>query len=122
MSSVAEFSPGVVESMWRRAFGSCERCGRSLVRAGRGWGWSAHHRQPRGMGGTSNSDLGKATNGLILCGHGTAGCHGWVESNRREAVLAGLIVPSGESPAVVPVWLRLFGRVLLLENGDVGNP
>lgn len=74
------------------------------------------------MGGSGEADLGAASNGLVLCGHGTSGCHGWVESHRLEAVLLGLLVPSGERPRDVPVTLYQFGRVLLDDDGDVGNP
>lgn len=74
------------------------------------------------MGGSGDADLGAASNGLILCGHGTDGCHGWVEVNRPEAVALGLIVPTGSRSRDVPVSLYLFGRVRLTDDGDVVNP
>lgn len=117
--SVADFSDAVVSDLWRRAYSACERCGRGLTRSRRGWQWSAHHRSPRGMGGSADATLGLASNGLILCGHGTDGCHGWVESNRSAAVLAGLIVPEGEVSAEVPVVTYTFGLVRLTDSGGV---
>lgn len=117
--SAAEFSPAVVGLLWGRALAACERCGRGLMRNRRGFEWSAHHREARGMGGSSDAALGAASNGLVLCGHGTSGCHGWVESNRSAAVFDGLLVGAGESAADVPVLLRAYGRVLLLDSGLV---
>ncbi|WP_300733750.1 hypothetical protein [Pseudomonas sp.] len=114
--------PGeVVRLMWGRAFASCESCGRGLVWERRGWQWSAHHRDPRGMGGSSDPALGAASNGLILCGHGTSGCHGLVESRRAAALAAGLLVGPGARAADVPVTLYMFGRVRLLDSGLVSD-
>lgn len=121
-NDVAEFSPATVRKIWERCLAACERCGRGLDRSRRGYQWSIHHRQPRGMGGSSDPALGEASNGLAVCGHGTAGCHGRIEANRPEAIAAGYIVPNGELPADVPVVLYAFGRVRLLDDGNVANP
>jgi hypothetical protein len=47
---------------------------------------SVHHRRPRMMGGSRNeSTYIKPANLIVLCGSGTTGCHGWVESNRDRS-------------------------------------
>lgn len=117
--SESEFSPEVVALLWARAFAACERCGRGLTRGRRGFEWSVHHRSARGMGGSNDPVLGAASNGLVLCGHGTSGCHGWVESHRASAILTGLLVPLDELPRHVPVALYEFGQVLLDDVGGV---
>jgi hypothetical protein len=50
--------------------------------------YSLQHRIPRGMGGTKGARalmLGNPVNGVLLCGSGTTGCHGHIESHREEA-------------------------------------
>lgn len=64
-----------------------------------------HHRRPRGMGGTKQSSTDEAANGIVLCGSGTQGCHGWVESNRSDAIMSGWIVMQSQEPSTVPVLL-----------------
>jgi hypothetical protein len=64
-------------------------------------GESLHHRLPRSRG-TDNS----AANLVLLCGSGTTGCHGEVESQRNVAYLAGLLLRTGQDPASEPVKLR----------------
>ncbi|MFZ1363077.1 MAG: hypothetical protein WAS05_09150 [Candidatus Nanopelagicales bacterium] len=63
-----------------RSEGKCERCNADLY----GQLASIHHRKPRQMGGTSVF-LHTIQNMVVLCGSGTTGCHGWVESNRDMA-------------------------------------
>jgi len=73
-----------------RSDGMCERCGQ--------WGGTTlHHRRKRSQGGEWS-----AANCVSLCGHGTAGCHGWVEAHPVAA--------EGEGWHVRP-WQR-SGRVL----------
>jgi hypothetical protein len=60
--------------------------------------WSLHHRQPRGMGGTSRANVHSLAVLVVACGHGTAGCHGWVEHHRAAARDRGLLVPMGVRP------------------------
>jgi hypothetical protein len=105
------------QALWLRAGGHCECCGKVA-----GWdGWSRHHRQPRGMGGTKR-DVHGLDNLLLLCGSGTTGCHGYVESHRAWARDCGLLVPRPLDPAATPVLLRartLFPRwVTLTPEGD----
>jgi hypothetical protein len=63
--------------------GLCERCGKH--------GTTIHHRKKRSQGGPWSS-----ANCVALCGHGTAGCHGWVEANPLAAHVEGFYVRSYE--------------------------
>lgn len=87
--------------------GRCARCGQMFGLC------SAHHRQPRGMGG-SRAPLSFA-NLVLLCGSGTsmAGCHQHVESHRSAAYEDGWLVRRGTDPATVPLLLW-DGRWVLL--------
>lgn len=97
----------VVDICWQRAGGQCERCGQGLRFSDRGYAWSLHHRQPRGMGGSRAPYVNLPSNLLVLCGSGVTGCHGWVEANRRDALELGLLVSraAGTEPVLVPVTL-----------------
>lgn len=72
---------------------ACFRCRRPLRFEDRGIGWSAHHRRPRGNGGTSLPEVASIANCLVLCGSGVTGCHGWVEQFRASAREYGFLVP-----------------------------
>ena len=72
----------------------------------------AHHRRPRQMGGTSNPEIGLATNGIRLHER----CHADVEKNRQEAKYRGFIVPAGYSPANVLVKDWMGRKWRLWEN------
>lgn len=79
--------------------GRCVRCAAPATQI--------HHRRSRGRGGSSDPAINSPANLLTLCGSGTTGCHGWVESNRREAEIEGYIVRHGARvPGTVPV--RVF--------------
>lgn len=97
--------------VYLRAGMRCERCGVYAE------GGSVHHRRPRGMGGNKSAATSSPSNALLLCGSGTTGCHGWVESNRSEARDLGLLLRQHQDPAAVPVTL-LVGRVLLGAAGE----
>lgn len=72
------------------------------------------------MGGSRDGWESSPANLVVLCGSGTTGCHGWVESHRAEAYDAGLLVRRGlRTPAEVPldwhgetVWLDIAGGVV----------
>jgi hypothetical protein len=83
----------------------CQRCGR-LIGSGP---FSRHHRDPRGMGG-SKADPHAMANLVLLCGTATTPgyCHEAVESNRKQALIDGWLVPMDISPENWPV--RRFGR------------
>lgn len=87
------FPPAVVKAVFHdRDQGRCFRCGRGLHWGDRGLGWSAHHRAPRGAGGSRVAWVSSAANCLIVCGTGTTGCHGWIEAHRAEALEHGWLI------------------------------
>ena len=85
------------EAIFQRAYFECENCGVEKHT----FGFSIHHRKPRGMGGTSKKEINNPSNLILLCGSGTTGCHGWVESNREKAYELGLLVKQSQNPADV---------------------
>jgi hypothetical protein len=103
------FQPPVVAAALQRAGHGCELCSRRLGPV-RGIDWSAHHRRPRGAGGTSDPTAATAANCLIVCGHGTFGCHGLIESRRAAALRAGWLLRQGQDPAAVPALVRIAGQ------------
>lgn|GEM_PF-740775 len=82
-----------------RAFFECENCGTNNF----DFGISIHHRKPRGMGGTKKTEINDPSNLLLLCGSGTTGCHGWIESHRTESYEKGLLVKQNDNPEEIPV-------------------
>jgi len=73
-------------TVYARAGYRCERCLDATPFL------NIHHRCPRQMGGTRNPDIHKPANLIVLCGSGTSGCHGWVESNRDKARSQGYLL------------------------------
>ncbi|WGL50661.1 hypothetical protein P5P86_11870 [Nocardioides sp. BP30] len=61
------------------------------------------------MGGTSRPETNGAANLLLLCGSGTSGCHGRIESNRAEAYDQGWLVSQRDDPREVPVSILWCG-------------
>jgi hypothetical protein len=61
------------------------------------------HRKNASQGG-----LWAASNGQLMCGSGTTGCHGWKTSNPAEAVAEGWAVPGWADPLVWPArrWVN----------------
>lgn len=88
-----------------RARGRCEVCGARV-----GSGAQIHHRQPRGMGGTSQAGKGKASNGLWV--HPM--CHDRIEMYRERGLSRGWLVKQRDDPAVVPV--KLWDGWFLLDD------
>ena len=113
-------SSKVFDLVWSRDRGSCVRCGCELVGA-RGLSWSVHHRRPRGSGGTSLKWVNLPGNLILLCGSGTTGCHGWIESHRAFARASGFLVRlnGDQLPTTVPVHHSVHGLVLLDDMGGV---
>lgn len=68
------------------------------------------------MGGTKDPASNSPANILLLCGSGTTGCHGWVESHREEAYESGFLVRRGNDPGSLPVT-TIHGHVLLGNDG-----
>jgi len=58
------------------------------------------------MGGSRRPDTNELPNLLLVCGTGTTGCHGVIESNRMWAYLNGFLLTDGQDPALVPVLYR----------------
>mgnify|MGYP002652428084 CR=1 FL=1 len=77
----------------------CVRCGRDVST----YPSNFQHRRPRGMGGTSDPTVNLPSNGIVLCGSGTTGCHGWVESHREEAHEYGWSIPWWVDATAYPV-------------------
>ena len=71
------------------------------------------------MGGTSLPWVGQAANGVVLCGSGTTGCHGYIERNRDIGRRMGLLISrNGVAVATdVPLDHALHGFVLLDNDG-----
>lgn len=106
-------TPEVRMEVMVRANFRCERCGVSIQSIP----MSIHHRRPRAMGGTHRPETNYASNLMALCGSGTTGCHGYLESHRSEAMDYGFIVPQYETPNNVPVKTFIYGWVLLNDDG-----
>lgn len=100
-----------VEAVRLRSGGRCERCGARDSRF-----VSLHHRKPRGMGGSRDPAIHSPANIVFVCGSGTSGCHGWIESHRAEARDLGLLVYRNDDPVQIPVQL-CYGTVRLLDDG-----
>lgn len=101
----------VVEAVLERAQYRCESCG-VMVGERRGVDYSIHHRRPRGMGGTRWFGSNLPSNLLVLCGSGTTGCHGLVETSRFAALAKGYLIRGRQDPAAVKVqvggsWIYL---------------
>lgn len=114
------FSRGTVAIIWTRDQGRCAWCGLPII-GDRGINWSVHHREPRGMGGTSSGYVGRASNGVLLHGTGTESCHGYIESHRDEADEKGFLVSriGVERPANVKIKHAVHGKCLLNDDGTV---
>jgi hypothetical protein len=102
MVSVADFSDQVRTILHQRSMGRCEVC---ATAAAVGSGAQAHHRLPRGAGGSGDPIKGRASNGLWLC----LRCHTMIERNEPIVYVNGWKVRQGEFPAQVPVRLRAWG-------------
>ena len=85
----------------------CVRCGRSGV--------TIQHRKPRGMGGSKDPAINQPSNLLWVCGNGTTGCHGHMESRRTEAYEHGWLLADRADPTATAVHLW-DGRRVLLDN------
>ncbi len=76
-----------------------------MLEAGR---MSVQHRRAQGAGGTSLDTIHNLANLLLVCGDGTVGCHGWIETQcRGEALERGLWIghTTGDDREPVPAEL-----------------
>lgn len=55
------------------------------------------------MGGTIDIRINNASNLMAICGSGTTGCHGWLESHREDAYVKGWLVHRNDDPTHIPV-------------------
>lgn len=94
-----------------------ERDGQACVLCGTTNNLTTHHRRARGMGGSRWPGINLPTNLLTLCGSGTTGCHGFVESYRNTARTQGYLVSQHADPAELPVFTH-HGWVLLDNEGE----
>jgi hypothetical protein len=97
-----KLSPEFAREIGERDQWMCVCCG-IPIRGERGVDWSIHHRIPRGMGGSKDPRINMASNLLTVCGTGTQGCHGEIESHRDRARERGLLVWRSLDPSEVPV-------------------
>lgn len=102
-----------VACVLERAGYRCECCGTPLGDR-RGEDFSIHHRRCRGMGGTNWFGSNLPSNLMAVCGSGTTGCHGWIESHRFEAMALGYLVSRYQDPSAVPA--QIGDRMALLTN------
>jgi hypothetical protein len=110
------FSTTTLTAIYLRDGNTCQRCFQYLT-PGQGIR-SVQHRRPGAMGGGLRTHTTCVCNGVVLCGDGVRGCHGWVESNRSEALASGLLVRQTFEPYLVPLalpdgryrWLECSGQ------------
>jgi 5-methylcytosine-specific restriction enzyme A len=107
-------TPIVRMTVVMRGGGNCEICNKPLNSSQY---VSLHHRKPRKMGGSRDTSLNEASNLMMICGSGTSGCHGYVESNRELSYTNGWLVHSYEIPNQKPVLIR--DKFVVLD--DEGN-
>jgi len=96
--------PEIELAVMERDSHSCIVCGLPVAGT-RGYHWSIHHRQPRGMGGTKNRHINLPSNLVVVCGHGTYGCHGRIERERARSYDVGYLVRRPAMPAREPILI-----------------
>ena len=73
------------------------------------------------MGGTTWAGIHSPALLVLLCGDGTSGCHGWIESNRSAALRLGWLLSRhlfGIDPDDVPLrWEDRPDRLYLGHDG-----
>lgn len=92
---------------------ACERCGQVTA-------CTLHHRIKRSH--LPRARLWLPSNCVMLCGHGTAGCHGWVEHNPNAAEAEGFHVRPWNTPSDVPVQLWYTDSPVCLDNHGGFDP
>jgi hypothetical protein len=89
----------------------CARCGIRITENG-----SRHHRKLKSRGGGD-----EVSNGVLLCGSGTTGCHGWVHANPKQAEEKGWMISSGGDPKLIPIVHAIHGKVWLDDEGGISR-
>ena len=104
------FPKRVRELVTKRSQDCCEICGLAKP-------VHAHHRRPRGAGGSKAPDTNTAANCLWVC----LPCHEHAESYRAVALDRGWLVRQGQNPADVPVIYQ-GNWAVLDDDGFVFRP
>lgn len=99
--------------LWERSEGHCEASGLPLDEDT----FDAHHRRPKGMGGTSRDDRDAIWNLLALDPRVHNGGPTSVHAHRGVAEANGFLVPKHDNPRHYPVHLHGQRWVLLTETG-----
>lgn len=105
---------GTRQVVHERDQGRCVRCTAPAS--------NTHHREGRGMGGRQDpleqARINSPAYLLSLCGSGTTGCHGWVETNRTQARAEGyLLRRNAPRPAATVPVLTAAGWELFTDTG-----
>ena len=117
---MSAFTPATVAVIRERDQDRCALCGKH-IRGERGMGWSVHHREPRGAGGTKATHVNKPSNGVLLCGSGTTHCHGYIEQHRDRGTQLGFLVSrlGVDRPFQVLIDHAVHGSCWLSDDGTV---
>lgn len=102
---MSAFSIQTMNLVAARSQGVCEVSGLPIERG------HHHHRQPRGMGGTSDPAKDSAAN----CLHIHPMVHEMIEKERERALKNGWLVSQQGDPEQTPVWLAAHGGWCLLD-------
>jgi hypothetical protein len=87
--------------------GKCRMCSQPAT--------DVHHRQVKGMGGTSNPDTKYGMANLVsTCRE----CHTWIHGHPRVAYATGFLVHSGENPEEIFLSPGNMIKVRLTTDGD----
>lgn len=97
------------QAIYQREDQACGWCGKWAQ------GGSIQHRVARGMGGTRRKVT--LADGVLLCGSGTTGCHGLVESEPAKAETYGYRLRQGCEAHRMPIFIHLMGWVYLTVDG-----
>lgn len=114
----AEFTTEAVEIMCQRAGWVCEVQWPNVCQTHDNLcvELQAHHRRPRGMGGTRRQSSRFAANGLMTC----PWCHSFLETGERgQARELGFIVSQFAEPSDVELFYRHERYALLDNDGNV---
>lgn len=89
---------------------------------------SVHHRRPRSVGGTNVAWINQPPNLLVICGTGTSGCHGLIESYRSRSYEHGWLLHYGWLAEFTPFadlsgnWWLLVGNKKLTITTPFDSP
>lgn len=73
------------------------------------------------MGGSLEDKINQAANLIVLCGTGTTGCHGWIESHRQEGRETGMLLYRIDDPEQIP-FTDIDGVVHWIRNDGTKSP